>query len=136
MTWNPNFLRGLGKCLRNNAPPTILSNIPFWYPQISPTLLTLVCHPRHPSWHTAHFAHAGAPSRWHVILTCRPSNPRHHVTQAGTSPTLARLPCKHATHSTYASTNSMSFHKLLGIQFSFQGFYLSNSERKIGSFYF
>ena len=28
---NIHFLRGLGKSLRNNAPPAILSNTAFWY---------------------------------------------------------------------------------------------------------
>ena len=99
---NIHFLLILGKSLRNNAPPTILSNTPSWYflqyhqcyslqyashakhVSTPSTLHTLVHHPCHP--------------HWHVILVHRPHNTRQHVTHTGALPTLARHRHKHITH--------------------------------------
>ena len=66
---NVYFLRVFGKSLRNNAPPTILSSSPPTFPRISPTLFTLV---RHPRWHINHLTHTGTPTTL-PTLSCHPS---------------------------------------------------------------
>ena len=109
------FLRVLGKGLRNNAPPIILTHHPV-FPPISQTLLTLVRHPRHPCQHIAHFSHIGAPPM-SATLAC---NPHQHISHAGMSPTLADLPRKHATCDTHVSTKRMPFLKLLDIQLALE----------------
>ena len=99
---NIHFLLVLGKSLRNNAPPTILSNTPSWY--------FLQYHQRYSLQYASHANHVSIlsalptlvlypyQSRWHVPLARRPHNPRQHFTNIGTSLTLARHRRKHTTH--------------------------------------
>ena len=140
-------MRVFGKSLRDNAPPTILSNTPSCSSNITDATL---CHPRHPPQHTAQFIHISEPPTSPTLAR----NPHQPVTHAGMSSTLARhqrkhpppppekkknlagLSRKHNIYVTHISTNSMTFLRLLGNQLSFTSFQISNSKRKFSSFYF
>ena len=97
------FLPVFGKGLRNNAiPMTLSSSLPI-FPPISPTLFTLV---RHPRQQINRLTHAGTPTM-SPLLPCQTRQHVNHVTKVSMPPTLPRYSRKHATHSTHASTSPM-----------------------------
>ena len=104
---NIHLLRVLGKSLRNNAPPTILSNTPSWY--------FLQYHQRYLLQYATHAAHISTSltlpilalhPRWHVTLAGRLHNPRQHVNHNGTSLTLVCHQSKHTTNTSRPPTHA------------------------------
>ena len=99
-------LRVLGKSLRNNAPPRILSNTSSWY--------FLQYHQRYSLQYATHSTHVSTSltlpilayhPRWHLTLARHLRNPRQHVNHTGTSLTLARYQSKHTTHASMPPTH-------------------------------
>ena len=95
------------KSLRNNAPPTILSNTPSRY--------FLQYYQRFSLQYATHATHVSTSltlpmlehhPRWHVTLTLLLRNPCQHVNHIGTSLTLARHPSKHTTQASMPPTHA------------------------------